>query len=220
MSLYRIVLPVLVVCSLILAGCKCPSCQTQRQCPAPGLQEQAGVEESPEKSAAAPHPTISRMAEGARAAELLRDFSQELLLEGQLAQKKADALAEQARAELYHANQPPRAAALAADALQLDPGNRSARRLLTEARARLSDESARHELVADTLISTARVQHQSLLQQYLSLRERASELMKQKKYAEAAEELRRAKRYLEALSSYEPVRGQRETGRQTDQTTG
>lgn len=220
MSLYRIVLPVLVVCVLILVGCQCPRCRAQRQCPAPGFQQQAGVEESPEEVPAAERATISRMAEGARAAELLRDFRKKLLLDGQLAQEKADALAEQAGAELYQANHPRRAAALAADALGLDPENPSARKLLTEARARLSDEDARDELVADTLISTARVRQQSLLQKYLSLRERASDLMAQEKYAEAAEELRRAKRYLEALSSYAPTRRQSEADRASDQTRG
>jgi hypothetical protein len=143
------------------------------------------------------------MAEAPRTARLLQDFRRKLLLDEQLAEKKAQALADQARVELHYARDPRRASELAGRAIRLDPDNHLARRLLTEARALLGDDAARDEWIADALISSVRVQQQSLLQEYLVVRERAAELMEQERYDEAAAALRRAQQYLDALGTYD-----------------
>ncbi len=143
--------------------------------------------------------------------DILSEYRKQKMVEKQLKQKKAKALAEQAKVQLYQEATPEKAAKLAREAIALDPGNKEAQDLLTEARVTMGKKDAQLKKQADVLLQEPQVTLQALKQKYKGVKSEARELFSEGKYQKAAAKWRRALEYVNVLSVYMDMQAEKKT---------
>ena len=142
--------------------------------------------------------------------QILSEYRKRQMVQQELERKKAEALVEQARVELYQENHPEKAAELARQAMALDAENDEAEKLLTEARVMMGKPDAELKKQANILAEVPRVTLESLKQKYQSVKEEARKLYEQGEYEEAAAKWRRAQTYVNVLSVYTDMQTEKE----------